>query len=165
MKNENYDFPCVSERQEKTKIKRIVITASLCSDADQQAKELMNTRCQRSFHYIIGDDGKLVYGLPEDKRAWGVRNKLVDSESICICVCTDGSKGCIVSDAAVNTIVQLCADICKRYKFEPYCNGTDSGSVFLYYAGGCLRGNISAIIALIIKEMGETKKRKGGTKK
>ena len=144
MKKDYYDFPCASERLEKTKI---------------------NTRFQRSFHYIIGNDGRLVCGLPEEKRAWGVRNKLVDSESICICVCTDGSKGCIVSDAAMNTIVKLCADICKRYKFEPYCNGTDSGSVFLYYAGGCLRGNIRANIALIIKEMGETKKKKGGTKK
>ena len=70
---------------------------------------------QASANYGIGSDGRVALYVDEKDRAWTSSNADNDSQAITIEVANDGgAPNWHVSDKALNSLVDLCVDICKR---------------------------------------------------
>lgn len=70
---------------------------------------------QASANYGIGSDGRVGQYVDEKDRAWTSSSADNDSQAITIEVANDGSApNWHVSDKALNSLVDLCIDICKR---------------------------------------------------
>ena len=66
-----------------------------------------------SCHYAVGGDGSVALICEEKNRAWCTSNK-IDHYIVTIEVCSDSNSYAKVNDAALNTLVKLCADIVRR---------------------------------------------------
>lgn len=85
---------------------------------------------QASAQYGIGSDGRIGQYVSEDKRSWASANYNNDSQAITIEVANDEIGGnWHVSDAAFNSLIDLCVDICTRYNFRLEYDGTPNGSL------------------------------------
>lgn len=71
-----------------------------------------------SVHYIIGLNGEVVRIIPDDEIAYHSGNKLVNRKSIGIECIHENSTGSF-SNATYNSLIELVADICKRYNLNP----------------------------------------------
>ena len=70
---------------------------------------------QASSNYGIGSDGKIAMYVEEKDRSWCTSNKANDMRAITIEVANDGgAPDWHVSDKAMNSLIELVADICKR---------------------------------------------------
>jgi N-acetyl-anhydromuramyl-L-alanine amidase AmpD len=70
---------------------------------------------QASANYGIGSDGRVGLYVDEKDRAWTSSSADNDSQAITIEVANDGgAPNWHVSDKALNKLVDLCVDICKR---------------------------------------------------
>lgn len=69
-----------------------------------------------SSHYIIGLQGEIIYCVPEDEIAYTTNS--ANAYSIGIEVCHPKSDG-IFTDVTRKALIELVADICKRYKLSP----------------------------------------------
>ena len=69
-----------------------------------------------SSNYGIGTDGRIAMYVEEKDRSWCSSNSANDHRAITIEVANDGcaETGWHVSDKAMNSLIKLCADICKR---------------------------------------------------
>nr|DAG45818.1 MAG TPA: N-acetylmuramoyl-L-alanine amidase [Caudoviricetes sp.] len=69
-----------------------------------------------SSNYGIGSDGRIAMYVEECNGSWCSSNKSNDMRAVTIEVANDGgeSTGWHVSDAAMQSLINLCADICKR---------------------------------------------------
>lgn len=87
---------------------------------------------QASANYCIGVDGDIVCSVDEENRAWTSCSPSNDNQAITIEVSdseyTPGGDWPI-SDASWNSLVNLCVDICRRYGFRLYYDGTPDGSL------------------------------------
>ena len=91
------------------------------------------TSAQASANYGIGSDGRVGLYVDEKDRAWTSSSADNDSQAITIEVANDGgAPNWHVSDKALNKLVDLCVDICKR-----------NGIKKLNYTGDA-RGNLTA---------------------
>ena len=85
---------------------------------------------QASSNYGIGSDGRIGCYVPEEYRAWTSSNANNDQQAITIEVANSSVGGdWPVSDAAWNSLVNLCVDICQRYGFTLEWTGDASGSL------------------------------------
>ena len=83
-----------------------------------------------SSNYYIGSDGSIVGGVSESRRAWTSGNGDNDQSAITIEVANCSREPeWKVSDAAIESLIALCADICRRYDFELTWTGDDDGSL------------------------------------
>lgn len=84
-----------------------------------------------SANYCIGNDGDIVCNVYEENRAFTSGNRLNDWQAITIEVSNNVNKGpnWTISDKAWKSLVNLCVDICKRYKFKLTYDGTRNGSL------------------------------------
>lgn len=74
---------------------------------------------QASCNYGIGSDGKIVMCCEEKNRSWCSSSRENDNKAITIEVSNDGgAPDWHVSDLALNKLVELCVDICKRNGIE-----------------------------------------------
>lgn len=74
---------------------------------------------QASCNYGIGSDGKIVMCCEEKNRSWCSSSRENDHKAITIEVSNDGgAPDWHVSDLALNKLVELCVDICKRNGIE-----------------------------------------------
>ena len=88
---------------------------------------------QASANYYIGYNGEIVAGVLEQYRAWTSSSSWNDSRAITIEVSnSSGKPNWEVSDAVIDSLVKLCADICRRYCIIPYFNGTKDASFTLH---------------------------------
>lgn len=72
-----------------------------------------------STNYGIGSDGRIGLYVNESDRAWSTANANADNRAINIEVANiGGAPEWRVSDAALNSLVLLCTDICKRNGIE-----------------------------------------------
>jgi len=72
-----------------------------------------------SANYGIGTDGRVGLYVEEKDRAWTSSNAENDHQAITIEVANDEKGGnWHVSDVALNKLIELCVDICKRNKIE-----------------------------------------------
>lgn len=67
-----------------------------------------------SSNYGIGSDGRIGMYCEENDRSWCSSNKANDHRAITIEVASDAAHPYRVNDAAFESLINLCADICKR---------------------------------------------------
>lgn len=85
---------------------------------------------QASANYYIGNDGTIWGGVPEEYRAWTSSSWDNDNEAITIEVANSATGGkWPVSDAAFNSLVKLCKDICQRYNIKLVWTGNSTGTL------------------------------------
>lgn len=93
-----------------------------------------------SSNYGIGSDGRIACYVEEENRAWTTSNQ-IDHDSITIEVADDVIGGSWhSSEKAMQSLVKLCADICKRYGFRANFTGNSSGTLLMhkwFYATDC----------------------------
>lgn len=112
---------------------------------------------QQSANYYIGSNGKIVCGVPEEKRAWTSGSKWNDYQAITIEVANStGKPDWKVSDAAIESLIRLCTDICKRHGIEPKFTGDKHGNFTFHYMfqatecpGPFIKNNIYKIIEYV----------------
>lgn len=89
-----------------------------------------NPNRQASSNYGIGYDGEIACYVDEENRAWTSSNRENDCQAITIEVANSANgEPWPISDAAWNSLVNLCVDICKRYGFRLTYDGTKNGSL------------------------------------
>lgn len=87
---------------------------------------------QASSNYGIGSDGRIACYVQEEDRAWTTGNQ-IDHDSITIEVADDVIGGSWHSSAAaMQSLVKLCADICRRYGFRLNYTGGKSGNLLMH---------------------------------
>lgn len=97
---------------------------------------------QMSANYAIGNDGRIGLYCPESDRSWCSSSKWNDHRAITIEVSNNVNKEpWSISDAAYNSLIKLCVDICKRNGIkELKFTGDQNGSLTYHYmfaATGC----------------------------
>lgn len=86
-----------------------VLTAEQCGRLFQQAGR------KASSNYGIGNDGKIGLYVDEENRAYTSSSRANDEEAVTIEVSNSSRGGnWKVSDKALNSLIELCVDICKR---------------------------------------------------
>lgn len=89
-----------------------------------------NPNRQASSNYGIGYDGEIACYVDEENRAWTSSNRANDCQAITIEVANSANgEPWPISDAAWNSLVKLCVDICRRYGFRLTYDGTPNGSL------------------------------------
>lgn len=73
-----------------------------------------------SSHYIIGLEGEIIQCIPEDEYSYCTNQ--ANGYTISIETCHPDSSG-KYNVATYQSFVELCADICKRYKLDPMNGG------------------------------------------
>lgn len=129
--------------------------------ADDCARMHATSKYQQSANYYIGSDGKIICGVPEEFRAWTSGSKQNDYQSITIEVANDTfAPNWTISDKAYASLVNLCADICRRYQITPAFNGNTNASFTfhcMFQATECpgpyIINNINRIIDDVKKSM------------
>ena len=75
-----------------------------------------NPSRRASSNYGIGTDGRIACYVDEENRSWCSSSAANDNLAITIEVANDGgAPNWHVSDTAINSLINLMADICKRY--------------------------------------------------
>lgn len=72
------------------------------------------TSKQASSNYGIGPDGRIGMYVEEKDRSWCSSSRSNDHRAITIEVASDTTEPYAVTDAAYESLIKLCADICKR---------------------------------------------------
>ena len=94
-----------------------------------------------SSNYGIGNDGDIICYVEEQNAAWTSANWDNDNRAITIEVSNSFMGGdWPISGAAYESLVALCADICKRYGIMPEYNGTPYASFTehkMFYPTAC----------------------------
>jgi len=149
--------PSYSDRNGQ-KITKITIhhAAGILSGENLASIFKIPRRCA-SCNYAIGKDGEIVGVVPEEKRAWTSGSRWNDEQAITIEVSNcSGKPDWKVSDEVIESLVLLCADICKRYNIRPYFTGDKNGSFTFHYMfqatecpGPYIKNNIGNIIDMI----------------
>ena len=81
------------------------------------------TSRQASSNYGIGSDGRIGVYVEEENRAWTSSSSANDNRAITF-ECANLADGSL-TNACWNSLVNLCADICRRYGFKgAYYDGT-----------------------------------------
>ena len=75
---------------------------------------------QASSNYGVGSDGRIGCYVEEEDRSWCSSNRANDMRAITIEVANDGGAktGWHVSGVAMNSLIKLVADVCKRNKIK-----------------------------------------------
>lgn len=69
---------------------------------------------EASSNYGIDDEGKIGLFCEEKDRSWCTSSSYVDNRAVTIEVANDNDGYGKCTDAALNSLIKLCADICKR---------------------------------------------------
>ena len=93
-----------------------------------------NPSRQASSNYGIGSDGRIAMYVEEANRSWCSSSGAIDHRAITIEVANDGGNpNWHVSDKAFESLVNLCADICKRNGIEKLVyTGDKSGNLHMH---------------------------------
>ena len=152
--------PSKSNRTEK--ITKIVIhhMAGILT-AEQCASIFANPKRCASANYLIGKNGEIQCNVDEDFRAWTSGSQWADQRAITIEVSNcSGKPDWAISDKCINSLVKLCADICRRYCINPKFTGDKNGSIVfhcMFQATECpgpfIKRNIQSIITMIDNEL------------
>lgn len=71
-----------------------------------------------SCNYVVGYDGSIGLCVEEKDRSWCTSNRANDHRAITIEVACEKTHPYKVTDKAMNALIELCADICKRNDIE-----------------------------------------------
>ena len=114
----------------KNKIDSIIIHCFVGQVTAQRGVDYFaTTKNQSSSNYVVGCDGSIGLSVPESDRAWtsggtdkngkpirvnGISGSDFDHRAVTIEVASDNKHPYSVTDAALKSLILLCADICKR---------------------------------------------------
>ena len=100
----------------KAKIDTITIHHMACNPTiETQGDNFAVSSRQASSNYGIGSDGRIACYAPEEYRSWCSNSRANDDRAITIEVANDGREpDWHISDAAIASLIKLCADICQR---------------------------------------------------
>nr|QGT51272.1 hypothetical protein Firmicute1046_3480 [uncultured Firmicutes bacterium] len=125
----NADFP------RKDKIRKITIhhmagTMSL----EKVGKNFANRDREASANYAVDINGKIGCYVEEHNRPWTSSSRENDHQAITIEVANDEKGGqWHVSDASMEALIELCADICRRNNIkEMIFTGNSDGNLTLH---------------------------------
>ena len=93
----------------------------------QCADYFASTARQASSNYCIGISGDIAMSVDEDDRAWTSASKWNDDRAITI-ECANLADSSL-TDATWRSLVNLCADICRRYNFRLSYDGSRGASL------------------------------------
>lgn len=82
--------------------------------AKKIADYFATTDRQASCNYGIGKDGDISLCVEEKDRSWCSSNGINDHRAITIEVASDTTAPYKITDKALDSLIKLCADICKR---------------------------------------------------
>jgi len=104
------------------------------SSAEACAASFLPTSRNASANYCIGNEGDVALSVDESRRAWTSSNAANDNRAITIEVSNSERGGdWPVSDAALNKLLDLCEDICRRNGIEKLSyTGDLSGNMTLH---------------------------------
>ena len=87
-----------------------------------------------SSNYAIGTDGRIAMYVEEKNRSWCSSSAANDHQAITIEVANDsGAPNWHVSDKAMESLIELCVDICKRNGIARLnYTGTKSGNLTMH---------------------------------
>lgn len=112
---------------------------------------------QASSNYGIGNGGEIACYVEEENAPWTSSSYWNDNQAITLEVSNSYAGGdWPISDAAWNSMIRLCADICKRYGIYPtYTGGTDGTFTEhrMYAATGCPGEYIHSRMYKIVEEV------------
>lgn len=83
--------------------------------AKKIADYFATTKRQSSCNYGIGKDGDISLSVEEKDRAWTSSSSDNDNRAITFEIASDTTDPYAITDAAWNSLIELCVDICKRY--------------------------------------------------
>ena len=152
--------PSKTKRTER--ITKITIHHTACiASAQSIANAFAVPRRCASANYIIGKDAEILCDVDEEFRAWTSGSSWNDQRAITIEVSNcSGKPNWEISDKCMNALVELCADICRRYAIVPYFDGTKNASITfhcMFQATECpgpyIKKNIQTIVDRINNEL------------
>ena len=110
--------------------------AGVCS-IEQFGDIVANPAREMSANYGIGNDGRIILTCPESDRSWCSSSPWNDNRAITIEVSNSAygdASGWPVSEAAYNSLIKLCVDICKRNGIKKLnFTGDKNGSLTFHY--------------------------------
>ena len=125
--NDKNNLDQAGAQREPSIIKRI--TPHIAKEVNS-AKALYEKHRENPYHYYIGLEGEIIEGLSEDRYCVVSNNKENDEMAINILIAnSDTNEGWPVSDDALTSLINLCADIAKRYKINLVYTGNRIGSI------------------------------------
>lgn len=108
---------CNKPRKSKIDTVTIHCTAGRCS-VETLGNIFASHDRKASCNYGIGDDGRIALIVDEANRSWCSSNAANDNRAVTIEVSSDNKEPYAVSEAAMNSLIKLLADICKRNCIE-----------------------------------------------
>lgn len=81
---------------------------------EQLGEVFASPKAKASSNYGIGKDGRIGIYVEEKDRSWCSSNAANDHRAITIECASDRSHPYAVNDAVYKSLIELCADICKR---------------------------------------------------
>lgn len=112
---------------------------------------------QASSNYGIGSDGRIALYVDEADRSWCSSNRENDEMAVTIEVANNNTQTWSISDAAMNSLIKLCADICKRNNIEQLVyTGDKTGNLTMhrwFAATGCPGDWLAARFPYIANEV------------
>lgn len=88
--------------------------ASVKDAADWFASEEAECSC----NYFIGKDGKIALIVEEKDRSWCSSNRENDNRAVTIECASDRTDPYAINEKVYESLIRLCADICKRNEIE-----------------------------------------------
>lgn len=118
--------PNFDERPENVNIDTLVLHYTGMVSKEAAISRLVSNEAQVSCHYLIDEDGEVIYMVPEDKRAWhaGIScwrgRASVNHNSIGIELVNPGHEFGYreFPKKQMNSLIILCSDIVSRYRIE-----------------------------------------------
>lgn len=90
------------------------------STAKGNRNYFQNTTVSVSSNYIIGLNGEVICCIPDDEVSWCTNQ--ANSYTVSIECCHPKSDG-VFNEATYNSLVELCAMLCKKYNLNPLNGG------------------------------------------
>lgn len=81
---------------------------------EQLGEVFASPKAKASSNYGIGKDGRIGIYVEEKDRSWCSSNAANDHRAITIECASDRSHPYAINDAVYKSLIELCADICKR---------------------------------------------------
>lgn len=110
--------------------------AGVCT-IEQFGNIVANPSRQMSANYGIGNDGRIILTCPEGDRSWCSSSPWNDHRAVTIEVSNSAygdASGWPISNAAYESLIALCVDICKRNNIPKLVfTGDTSGSLTFHY--------------------------------
>ncbi len=130
---------CNHRGSRKVKIAKIIVHhAAGVISADNLAKLFANPNRKASATYCIGNDGTIVRGLDENIAPGTSGSYEADKDAVTIEVSNSKTgEPWQVSDAAMNSLIKLCADIAKRNSLGNLVKGKNLCWHSMYAATAC----------------------------